>query len=118
VLFAQQVDLKPTADVKRVVNSDELAEMLKLGEQMKSAGNESFNAGDFRMAAVRYGQVASLLGSCRALTATDQGGLEALLRVSSRNASLAYLKTWAWGRAARACNEVGGWWVVVVVMLG
>jgi hypothetical protein len=101
-----QVDLAPTSEAKRVVNGDELKEMLKLASEMRLAGNASFGEGDFRMATVRYAQVATLLEASTCVAPEDQAQLAQALRVAARNQSLACLKTWEWSRAARACTEV------------
>jgi hypothetical protein len=106
-----QVDLVATGAKdapKKVVHADELLEMLKLGRQMKAAGNESFGAKDYKMAVVRYGQVEQLLRGVRCLQPQAQAESDALRNVSVRNTSLAALKAWEWRACLRACEEVLG----------
>jgi hypothetical protein len=95
-----------TKVVKRVVNSAELADLLKLANQMKAAGNESFSSGDFRMAVTRYMQVEQQLGGVRSIRAEEQRSLQTLRKVTQRNLSLAALKNFEWGKAKRACDAV------------
>jgi len=105
----EQVDLVSSGKAegpKRVVHTGELEEMLKLGRQMKAAGNESFAAKDYHMAVVRYGQVEQLLQSVRCLHAPAQTQADELRAVSVRNTSLAALKAWEWRACLRACETV------------
>jgi hypothetical protein len=105
----EQVDLVSNGKAegpKRVVHAGELEDMLKLGRQMKAAGNESFDAKDYHMAVVRYGQVEQLLQSVRCLHVPAQSQADDLRAVSVRNASLAALKAWEWRACLRACEIV------------
>jgi len=91
---------------KQVVNVHELAEILNLANEMRLAGNASFNEHDFGMAVTRYLQILRLFEHKSVLREEDQTLIHQTTHTAHRNLSLAALKNWEWGRACRAADEV------------